>query len=254
MKRFFMIFGILFCTTVFAHTIEWYVGDNLLSTTTCESGDNITPPTVPAKYGYSFKGWVEYTPIEYLESTGTQWIDTGVVLFPVNYELKLRIKDIAKNQAFLGTLKNGATAGGNDYEYQIGATKYFYLVNTVPVISSEMPSTEIYTIVGKIDSDSFVSFIKNDDNSLELSKTAVRNITPIKPILIFNRYSANTTQFASEIKLYSAKFYDNDTLVRDFIPVLDGNGTPCMYDKVEQKFYYNAGTGKFIAGPVIGAE
>ena len=29
-------------------------------------------------------------------------------------------------------------------------------------------------------------------------------------------------------------------------------GTPCLYDKVERKFYYNAGTGQFIAGPVIG--
>ena len=52
-------------------------------------------------------------------------------------------------------------------------------------------------------------------------------------------------------KIYSCKLYDNDVLVRDFIPVLDKDGTPCMYDKVEKKFYYNAGTGQFIAGPMI---
>ena len=186
-----------------------------------------------------------------MESTGTQWIDTGVVLFPISYELKLQIKNIETNQAFLGTLKNGATTG-NDYEYQIGVAKYFYLVNTVAVISNEMPTTEIYNIVGKIDSLSTVNFIKNNGHNLEISRTAVRDITPINPILIFNRYSANTMQYASDIKLYSAKFWQDDILVRDFIPVLDKDGVPCMYDKVEHKFYYNAGTGDFIAGPIIG--
>ena len=34
-------------------------------------------------------------------------------------------------------------------------------------------------------------------------------------------------------------------------PVLDKNGTPCMYDNVTDQFFYNAGTGQFIAGPVI---
>ena len=34
------------------------------------------------------------------------------------------------------------------------------------------------------------------------------------------------------------KIWQNDTLKRDFIPVLDLNGTECMYDLVENKFYY----------------
>ena len=34
------------------------------------------------------------------------------------------------------------------------------------------------------------------------------------------------------------KIWQDDTLKRDFIPVLDLNGTECMYDLVENKFYY----------------
>ena len=34
-------------------------------------------------------------------------------------------------------------------------------------------------------------------------------------------------------------------------PVLDKNGIPCMYDKVTDQFFYNQGTGQFIAGPVV---
>lgn len=48
--------------------------------------------------------------------------------------------------------------------------------------------------------------------------------------------------------LKSFKIYDNNDLVRDFIPVLDNNGIACLFDKVENKYYYNQGTGEFLYG------
>ena len=53
------------------------------------------------------------------------------------------------------------------------------------------------------------------------------------------------------LRIYYFKLYNNGTLVRDMIPVLDPNGIPCMFDKVEYKFYYNQGTEGFIAGPSL---
>jgi len=55
----------------------------------------------------------------------------------------------------------------------------------------------------------------------------------------------------AKIKLYYLEIYDNEKLVRDYIPVLDDDGIACLYDKVEKKFYYNEGTGAFIAGPEV---
>ena len=34
-------------------------------------------------------------------------------------------------------------------------------------------------------------------------------------------------------------------LIRDFIPVLDENSIPCLYDKIEKKYYYNEGEEEF---------
>ena len=46
--------------------------------------------------------------------------------------------------------------------------------------------------------------------------------------------------------------YDNDVLVRDFIPVkILSTKRIALYDKVEQKYYYSSGTSDFIAGPSI---
>lgn len=53
------------------------------------------------------------------------------------------------------------------------------------------------------------------------------------------------------MRTYSCQIYDNDSLIRDFIPVLDNEGTACLYDQVGETYYYNAGTGSFTAGPEV---
>ena len=56
-------------------------------------------------------------------------------------------------------------------------------------------------------------------------------------------------------RIYYVKMYSDaecNTMIRDYIPVLDSNNKPALYDKIEGKFYYNQGTGEdFIAGPDV---
>ena len=80
-------------------------------------------------------------------------------------------------------------------------------------------------------------------NNTVLSST---DFTPNKEEIIYIGHKIYQQEH-SRAKFYSIKIYDKETqiLVRDFIPVLDKEGTPCLYDKVEKKFYYNQGTGEF---------
>ena len=58
----------------------------------------------------------------------------------------------------------------------------------------------------------------------------------------------------SGVDLYETILYgvDQITPIRDFIPVIEKEtGVVCLYDKITQQFYYNLGTGSFIAGPEI---
>ena len=58
-------------------------------------------------------------------------------------------------------------------------------------------------------------------------------------------------QANSSVEIRSAKFYENDMLVRDFVPVLlDGVGV--MYDRCACKVYPNLGSGQFVCGAVDG--
>ena len=53
-----------------------------------------------------------------------------------------------------------------------------------------------------------------------------------------------------KMRLYSCQIYNNRTLVRDFRPCYDPDGVACLYDEVTETYFYNKGTGNFIAGGV----
>ena len=63
-------------------------------------------------------------------------------------------------------------------------------------------------------------------------------------------YSSSASEYARG-KLYSAKIYDGNTLVRNFIPCKNPDGVIGMWDDVNSVFYGNAGTGNFTAGAEV---
>ena len=65
---------------------------------------------------------------------------------------------------------------------------------------------------------------------------------------LFGNNENNNVLYRSKAKVFRCQIYDNGTLVRDFWPCYDPDGVACLYDKVEEKYYYNAGTGAFTAG------
>lgn len=71
------------------------------------------------------------------------------------------------------------------------------------------------------------------------------------PIALFGICHNGDIFQKDSIKVYNLKIYDGDTILRDFIPCKDKNDVVCMYDKVEGKYYYNQGTGDFVAGPEV---
>ena len=252
MKRILLFLSVLFiATTAIAHTINWYVDGNIFHTTTCESGENITPPTAPEKYGYTFKEWGTYVQIEYIESTETQWIDTGVVatggsiiealIAPKkeNKEFRFHIGSIGLETEDPNKTRNLISA----VESKITPQKLSHFTTYCKTITDETPihiyfDTTNTRLYAKIDNevciDTAIGVLPVQTNSIKIGYSDYSNI--VRPQ-----------------KNYFIKIWDSyNTLVRDFIPVLDKDGTPCMYDLVEHKFYYNAGTGNFIAGPIVG--
>jgi len=57
MKKFIILCIALFATPAIAQTINWYVDNEIYQITTCSGGDDVTPPSAPARRGYTFTGW-----------------------------------------------------------------------------------------------------------------------------------------------------------------------------------------------------
>ncbi len=246
MKRFVLfLFAIFVCCFSYAQTetINWYVDGELYDTTTCESGNDVILPATPTKTGYTFQGWDDgYIPIEYLESTGTQWIDTEIeytsyskykFITRVNYSnTTTRQLNGAQGYVYVGVV-NGhyqIAQGGNNYRNIVAVPNVF----TNCEIEFDCPNNTVSFNIG---------------NSTGTASNIGYQKTLGAKIYLFNLNNEMYPGIGEKISYF--KIYQNNTLVRDFIPVLNGNGTPCMYDKVEGKFYYNVGTGDFIAGPAI---
>ena len=260
MKRLLVLLSLLFTGFTYADTINlhWknYDGTTYQDSTCVVDSDLILPSTPPTRYGYTFTGWKlsNYIPIEYLESTGTQYIDTGIVqsYYKQNIlvEITFQFTDLVPgdtNRAF-GVASSSVSSSSSNYFMPL-FTRDNYFQSNVGVGGSD-----ISTITA--DRKKHTAIINTIDGIFEIDGNNFKytsNIADINgTVYLFGTHYISEVPRLGILKIHRVIFKDrNNSLVRDFIPVLDKDGVPCMFDNVEGKFYYNSGTGNFIAGPAL---
>lgn len=185
----------------------------------------------------------EYTVLEYLQSTGTQYIDTGIVGYDSNNKYDVYC-EMAATKSQTAAQMNGWDAGGAFGYY---GNKYF---------DGATSSSGIVTL-NKYDYFHFI--IKKGTNTasvLYLNGTALLSRNHINlpsygtfRYTIFATASKSTVSMKMNAKIKYYKIYINDILVRDYIPVIrNADSVVGLFDKCENKFYTNAGTGEFLYG------
>lgn len=185
--------------------------------------------------------------LEYLESTGTQYIDTGYV---PNQDTRVITEHFytkqPQNRGFVYGV--GVSATDRAFEmYTWGQNWNSPYGNTNITMT---PPTSSLFVSGKINADknkNNITITYQDGTSQTKSCTYVTFTAPRNMWLFaINRGNLSVDFRADCVQLCYCKIWDNGTLVRDFIPVLDMNDVPCMYDKVTDELFYNQGTGEFL--------
>jgi hypothetical protein len=110
--------------------------------------------------------------------------------------------------------------------------------------SSSYPSTSLYGAVKKIYADVSGLYV---DGTKAVSANAGDFVAPV-PLALFGLNNNGSVISHTKYNLHYCKLWDNGNLVRDFIPILDWDDNPCMYDKVSGELFYNKGTGDFSYG------
>lgn len=187
-----------------------------------------------------------YTELEYIQSSGTQYIDTEFTVSSSNYDKIKFIVDcdiIGKGSGASDWLINGSNI--NNAYFYVGQyqNKYYYGCGTTDHNTniSVVSGRHIFTLDTKNKKFSVSDILEVDATIEAITGTANLYLCGF----------AYTSQRTFAQKLYNSKIYQDDVLIRDFIPCKNSSGAIGVYDLVNSKFYQNAGTGTFIAGPEI---
>ena len=189
-----------------------------------------------------------YTPVEYIESSGTQSIDTGVkpssnIRTIVDFQFSSL--PAATSQGLVGAwdANKGMIFG---IQNNSGNLVFRFAFGTSAWAGSSIAA----------DTNRHTVYMNDENGNGRLDNTTLANgssATSLSYTYGMTLFSfMGSVTYKAHCKIYSCQMYENDTLIRDFIPVLDHNNVACMYEQVEEKFYYNKGTGVFTAGNVTG--
>lgn len=189
-----------------------------------------------------------YARLAYIESTGTQWIDTGwkptsnMVTY-IEYSHTESTIDTPLYGVRDSDMSNSYTCWSHPEEYSLGC------ILTIIHGGTKTSVTTTFHIEDKITLLSNKNSVKA--NGVSKTRTAGGSTQANNLVLMGLRNGTNIDSRKFVGKIYFARFWDGDTLVRDFVPVQKSDGTIGFLDLVNNTFYGNSGTGTFIAGPEI---
>ena len=194
----------------------------------CANSPACTLWTIVDQTAYAYQLPDGYTRLQYIESTGTQYINTNIT---GSTNAVIDMQGTARSNEIVVFM----LAPINATTYQNGFGQYRNQIGGVP--SFDIATRRIYNV-------SYTS------NSLTVNGIATPYyIANNANLALFG--STETNRRIANAKLYSAKIYNNDTLLRNFIPAKNPNNVIGMYDTVSGQFFTNQGTGDFVAGPAV---
>lgn len=172
-----------------------------------------------------------YQAVEYIESTGTQYIDTGIIPnVTTRVVAKIAFPEVTDTVLCWGSRSSGTYQSSLDQFYcgRTFALLWYYTAKTQIGICSDVNPNIFYDI---------------DVTNTRVTATATQSI------YLFALNNLGTATTGSSSKIAKFKIYNNGVMVRDLISCKrKSDNAPGMYDLVSGQFFTNQGTGVFIAG------
>lgn len=181
-----------------------------------------------------------YTQVEYIESSGSQYIDAGFkpnnntrvvmdfqfVSTPSDHAVIFGARDSSTSKNFCVFY---VTSGYFRSDYNASNTQQWAINSTARYIIDK--NKETTSLNGTTQSYSGATFYCSYN------------------MYLFALNGGGYVYFPSnKLRVFSCQIYDNGTLIRDFVPCKNQSGVAGLYDTVSGVFFENAGTGSFLAG------
>lgn len=237
------------------------------STATKELSENASYGQIPTptKSGYRFLGWVgsseasetySYEELEYIESTGTQYIDIEYIpRMNTKIELDMKITGSFKPcSIYQGSNIIFGVADQNNQWFSVNFGEESYQGTNMFVWNDSVNDLE----KSRFD---VSSSTLNNRNTFILDTNKVtygeytKDINPKNGDQLTSMYlfGSNSKEYDYEgpftsynMTVYGLKIYENNTLVRDYVPAINTTTKHIgMYEKITNRFVGNIGTNEF---------
>lgn len=188
-----------------------------------------------------------FTQLEYIESDGTQWIDTEIA--PNNSTgvlLEASVPNASKENRLIG-VKDSDNLG-----FSIGANsgKVSFSFGNAISPKSDWNISNNTKFTAKLNYLGDRKAVANTGSEFALS-TLSSGLS--ETMILFGQHNNGISTSISRI--YNCKISDDETLVRDFIPAIRNKDNAIgMFDNITGMFFTNTGSGDFIAGPEVEEE
>lgn len=195
-----------------------------------------------------------YKAVEYLQSSGTQYINTDLSLSVENFGFDV---DFLTNNPFAASGSNfGAvfggrlTSGNNDFQM----TTYGTTGGSVRYGASTTYNPNI--VRGLRMQASLINNELKTSTTASATEIPAYTFTSTYTIYLFGLNNGGSfTQSGGGCRIYRAKFYSGSTVIADMIPAQRLSDSAFgMYDVVRNRFLEKSGTGNFLAGPFISSQ
>ena len=207
-----------------------------------------TLPT-PTKEGYTFAGWGilenKYQQVEYVENTGSKYIDTGVKM-DSNKSFEIMFKYTSPTNRYSTGLIVGSydgTVNANALSFHQGnfAT---HTVSGSPAILKSADTTNTHVVIWNAQTNQASI---DGGSAISMSPTGTSNNT----WYLFGGNYDDGLNYSSQGSIYYMKIYDGGNLIRDFVPAVEiDTGIVGLYDNVNRNFHPGL-NGLLNAGSVV---
>ena len=183
----------------------------------------------------------EYQEVEWIGSSGTQYINTGY-----NPSSSTCIEVVVSVPRFqLNTEIIGVRSGGRYYEllFSGSSSLYVQMYKTPNTTFTDWNNKNTFKIING-------DFYINDELKLTSQQTLGGNTYQINvPLYLFGLNNNGSAQRLIEQTMYYCKIEENNQIQREFIPCYrKSDDVIGLYDLVYGTFYTNAGSGTFTKG------
>lgn len=198
--------------------------------------------------------------IEYLQASGTQYIDTGYIHDnSTKVDMRIKFDSVSQDyQSFYGA-RNSKTDTEKGFSMWLNKAKFrrAFGGSAGNIDSHTVSTSTIYDI--HLDKSGACTATPEGGEAIDLgsgtqgdSLAYTDYLFAINQYVVTAAYTGWKADFLTRAKLYSCKIYSGTALVRDFIPVRrTSDGVLGLLDLAQGVFYTNAGSGKFTAGTVV---